>query len=270
MVSAMKKSHLKIILALSALLFAGCQTPPPKPPSITQGIKLRDLTPADAAQRGLVLPSAVNVEVLLYSVPADQYDNTMRAVMSMLDTGPGMLTNEVDFRGNGFAGATGNVRAAPRIKQVLEGVGATILTSNYYSVFDERGDDMVMLNVTGPMVLPFVRGGQETQMTIRPGAMAVRVAVRRMGPKASVCKLLIQPVWKPGPNATFVERTSGVSRAIVYDNAGISMNMQADDLVVMAPASLEGKPGSLANVLMQAPDTRRMKVVIVMCTGITK
>lgn len=252
------------------MVLGGCSAPkPPEPPSLTQGIKLRDLRTPDAAERGMVLPSAVNLEVSTFAVPADKYESAMRAIMPMLVSGPGILRNAADFRANGFVAATGSMRSLDVIGSILGQTGVRSINNKYYAIYDDRANDIEMGPLERPASISYVRGGKAELTTLRHGVLAMRMVIKRTGQSGSACKLMMAPVWKASSEASFVERTSGMSRDIIFDNSAMDVTVQAGDIVVVAPASAT-RTDRLGQLMMVTTDAKEALLTIVKVTGITQ
>jgi hypothetical protein len=264
----MKPVHLTAVVSLLAVLAAGCSAPKPEAESITKGIRLRDLQSPDAAERGMMLPPAVNLEASTFVVPAGQYERAIRVIMPLLVTGPGILKNPDDFRANGFVAATGTMQVMGQISAVLSQSGVRSVSNNYYSVFDEKGNDIEMATMGGAVSLPYVRSGQQSTVLVRPGVLALRVTVRRSG-RGSACKLIIQPAWKASSDSSFVERASGLSRDVIFANSGVEVTAQEGDIVLVAPATAS-RTQRLGETMMVTPNGGEVRLTIVKCTGITQ
>jgi hypothetical protein len=265
----MKKTHVFIVFGLFAALVTGCAAPKPKPEvSATQGVKLRDLRSPDAAERGLILPSAVDIEASTYSVPADQYDAALQAILPVLVTGRGIVKNADDFGRNGLVAAIGTSRPLDEIKAILNQSGVRSVRNNYYSIYDEKGNDIDMCPIGAATVLQYVRSGKQSAMTVKPGALVWRISAKRAGTRGSACKLTMVPVWKPASDSSFVERASGVSRDISLVNSGIEVTAQAGDLVLTGPLTAK-RQDRLGETMMVTPNGREVLLTIVRVTGIT-
>ena len=249
----------------------GCSAPS-EPPSPREGVKLRDLTPADAARQGLVLPPAISLRATVYAIPVSAYDRVARIIVATLDTGPGILADARDFRENGFIAAAGGTSDIRPLDEALAKAGATALSSNYYVVFDEKDNDVAVAAVPAIRQIQYVSGGQRDTMAIRPGQLGLRIVARRFSSRSSVFRLTVQPIWKPGEDPTFVERSTGVSRGMVFSKAGIDTRMQAGDVVLIAPSAAAHEGINLADALMTIQDARgEMRIMtLVMCTGLSQ
>ncbi len=266
----MRAAHAMMFLFLSVIaLSAGCQAPVEEP-SPLEGVKLSDLRPVDAPRRGMVLPSGVNLKAVTFSIPAAGYERTVRLTLATLDSGPGILSNEADFRANGFVAAEGRLSQMNAISEILKQAQATLLASNYYTVYDDKGSDIEMTGVQQVTPIPYWSKGVSESLALKPGRLAVRVRVKRFTSRASVFRVTVQPVWKPRQNATLIERVSGRSREIIFAAAGIDTNMQAGDMIVVAPTPAAREGTSLADAMMASRDGDSMRMTIVMCTGISQ
>jgi hypothetical protein len=265
----MRFLHFSIVLILLAAA-GGCTAPAPKKPNLTEGIKLRDLTPPDAKQRGFVLPPAINIETSIYAVPEAEYDRMVRVISAMMESGPGILRNGGDFRANGFAAGVGSINNLDRIKLALNEARARSINNNYVTVFDSKGNYLEVATVGAAMSVPYIRNGQQSDLILRPGVLAFRMVLRRPALRGSVSRLTLQPVWKPANEPSSVERASGQSRDIVFGNCGIETSIQAGDLVFVGPAVAGTQAQRLADVAMALPGSREAKIAIVMCTGMSQ
>jgi hypothetical protein len=258
------------VFAVAIAVFIGC-SPPPEKPSLTQGIKLSELSPPDAAQRGMILPPAVNLKVITYAIGAAEYERTIRLATAILDSGPGILKNADDFHANGFVAAIGGVQNMGKLNDMLNEAKATVLGTNYYTVFDDKGDDVAVDTVMTSLTVPYVHNGQRDNATLRSGQLALRAVVKRFTSRASVVRLTVQPVWKPSTDASYVERTSGFSRDKIFLAAGLDATIQRGDIILIAPAPSTTAAQNLANVFMTSSGDRvERKLIIFMCTGINQ
>jgi len=271
MVGMMGTTRPKIVSFLLVVMLCGCSTPP-EAPSPAEGVKLRDLAPADAARQGLVLPPAISLRATTYAIPAARYERIARIIVATLDTGPGILTDARDFRENGFIAAAGGMADVRPLDEALAKAQATALSNNYYMVFDEKDNDAAVSAVREIRRIEYVSGGQRDTMTLRPGQLGLRIVARRFSRRSSVFRLTVQPIWKAAEDATFVERSTGISRNIVFDRAGIDTRMQAGDMVLIAPSGASHEGTTLADALMTITDARgEMKIVtVVTCTGLSQ
>lgn len=252
-----------------AALLTGCTAPPPEP-SPLEGIKLSDLRPADAPAKGLVMPPSVNLKVLVFSIPEGHYEKAARGVLSLLDTGPGILRSAADCQANGFVAGTGRIAKMDAINKCLKNADATLVTSNFYTVCDDKGDDIEMVGLTQAVTVQYWNNGSAENKVLKPGYLAIRMTVKRFASRASVFRMLIQPVWKPHHEATLIERTTGVSRNIIFETAGIDTNMQVGDIAVLAASPVLPEGTSLAGITMGGRRGGNMKMVIVLCTGMSR
>jgi hypothetical protein len=266
----MRAIHAIMFLFLSVTaLSAGCQAPAEEP-SPLEGVKLSDLRPLDAPRRGLVLPSGVYLKAVTFSIPAAGYERAVRLTLAALDSGPGILSSEADFHANGFVAAEGRLSQMNVISEVLKQAQATLLASNYYTVYDDKGDDIEMTGVQQVTPISYWNKGISQSLALKPGHLAIRLRVKRFTSRASVFRVTVQPVWKPHQNATLIERVSGRSREIIFAAAGINTNMQAGDMVVIAPSPAAHEGTTLADTMMASRDGDFTKMTIVMCTGISQ
>jgi hypothetical protein len=268
----MTSTNLKTcVFAIAIAVFIGCSPPPPAQPSMTQGIRLSELSPPDAAQRGMILPPSVNLKVVTYAIREAEYERVIRLATAILDSGPGILKNADDFRANGFVAATGGMQNMGKLDEVMNEAKATVLGTNYYTIFDDKGDDVAVNTVTSNVTVPYARDGKHENVTLRPGQLALRAVVRRPTSRASVVKLTVQPVWKASTDASYIERTSGFSRDRIFIATGVDATMQKGDILLVAPAPSSTTTHNLAEVFMTSAGSRvERKVTIFICTGINQ
>ena len=130
---------------------------------------MRDLAPIDAAQRGMILPSAVSFKVVTFAVPADEYNKVIERVLANLNRGDGMLKSPADFSANGFAAATGTIGSADKSIAIISQSNSRLLNTGYYTVSDEKGYDIVMTMIAGGISLPYVDNGTMKNLPLKPG-----------------------------------------------------------------------------------------------------
>jgi hypothetical protein len=261
----MNSFHLKTALLLFSVLITGC-TPAPKPAPLTQGVKLKDLAPVDAGERGTMRPS-VNLKAIVLAVPANEYPRAIRMAMGTMTTGRGMLNSPADFYANGFAAGTGNVRDLDRLTAILNQAGARVLTSSYFTtILDDKGNDIDMVTVSVPMSISYLNEGAIKNAALNPGRLVLRIQVRQMAARGSVYRLSMRPVWTPMGSGAWLGKYEELSdREIVFGAAGVEMAVQDNDMIFMAPAEYKADRSNLANLLMGLPGNEpevRMAVIL--------
>jgi hypothetical protein len=267
MAIAMIKMPLRMAVCLVLLGLCGCHSPAPEPQR-TAGIRLGELAPIDAPRQGMTLPPSVSLEVTTFAVPAAEYDRTIALVMAGLQSGRGILKNAEDFQANGFAAGTGGGPAMLKTVGILQKAGARAIRTDYLAVFDENGYDVTMASVAGNRSVAYTSAGTRSEVVLSPGRLVLRATVKRFAGRASVLKLLVEPVWQPYSGPTFVERTSGISRDFVFGAADVELNIQAGDFVLVAPAASTIEQSSLAAAFMGHGGGREMRVAIIACAGV--
>jgi hypothetical protein len=263
----MKPVLSKIALFLSLAILAGCSAPP-KAASPTPRVKLRDLTPIDAAQRGMMVPSAVSFKVVTFAVPANEYNKVIQQVLASLNRGAGLSRSPADFAANGFVAAAGTIASADKSIAIISQSNSQLLDTSYYTVSDEKGYDIAMTSIAGGVSLPYVNNGSRKNLTLKQGRLVLRIEVKRFSAWASVFKLTVQPVWKSPYEDSFIDRTLGTSNDTLFRAAAIETNMQAGELVLIAPAGFTPDAPDMAGIFMTSSGKKpQVKIALLMCTG---
>lgn len=218
----------------------------------------------------MILPKSVSLEVSTFQVPAGQYDWVLRNIMALLVPAEGTARSPGDFRANGFVACTGTMAKIGRIGTILTQSGVRSVNNRFLSVFDERPNDVEMVAPTAVISLQYTRKGRKEEATIKPGAMAIRIGVRRPTNGGSACKMTVQPVWKAAAEASFIERSSGVSRDVLFTNSAMDLTMQEGDIVLIGAASADRGAGRLGEMMMVEPNGSEVRLTIIKCTGITQ
>ncbi|HSV26700.1 MAG TPA: hypothetical protein VLH60_02300 [Sedimentisphaerales bacterium] len=265
----MRPAHFIILPAIIAVSLTGCAATVEEPPQSKQ-VRIGELAPLDARRRGLALPPAVNLMVVTYAIPSSEYERAMQLAMALLNSGPGILRNPEDFRANGFAAATGGANRMNVINDILQRSQATLLSRNYYAIFDDKGNDVEMAVVPRVVSIPYTRNGVIENVTLRGGQLAFRIAVRRFRNQPIAFRISLDSVWKPRRDPTFVERTTGIIRETVFASAGIETAMQIGEMILIGASAANRQEPVLADMFMTDHDRGMMKMVIVMCTGISQ
>jgi hypothetical protein len=257
----------KIALFLSLSMLAGCSAPP-KAPTPTTKVKLKDLAPIDAAQRGMVLPSSVSFKAVTFVVPAAEYNKVIRGALAGLNRGTGLARSPADFNANGFVAASGTIANAEKSIAIISQSNGRSLDTSYYTISDEKGYDIAMTTDTGEIALPYTYNGAKKLLPLKPGRLILRITVKRFAAWASVFKLTLQPAWRQPYEDSFVDRTLGASNDILFKAAAIEMNMQAGELVLVAPKEYKPDIPDMANIFMASSGNEpQVKITILMCTG---
>jgi hypothetical protein len=216
----------------------------------------------------MTMPPAVSFKVVTFAVPAAEYDKVLEQVLTSLNRGAGMSKSPADFSANGFVTAAGALGSADRSIAIISQSDSQLLGTNYYTISDENGYDITMTVTAGGISLPYVDKGTKKNVPLKPGRLALRIAVRRFSAQASVFKLTVQPVWMPPYEDSFIEHTLGVSNDILFRATAIETNMQAGELVLVAPAQFKPDTPDMANIFMTSSGNKsQVKITLLMCTG---
>jgi hypothetical protein len=263
---AMKPVLSKILLFLWLAMLAGCSAPPKAPV-----IKLKDLAPIDAEQRGMMAPAAVNLKVVTFVVPAAEYNDVIQQVLAGLDRGEGIPKSPADFSANGFVAATGSLAGADKSIAIISRSKARLLNTSYFTFNDEKGYNVTMATLAAEASMPYVDNGTKKNLPLKPGRLVLHITVKRLATWASVFKLTVQPAWRSQYEDSFIERTMGVSGDLLFKTTAIETDMQAGEMVLFAPAKFDPDTPDMANIFMATSGNRpQVKITILMCTGINQ
>ncbi len=266
------------------LLFCltGCPKPEEKP--VWEEVKIGDLAPADGKTPEAGRVNAINLQVYVLEIPADNIDE-LDKIRKQLRIRPLRLTSYKAFDGNSFVARFGRTDRWSLVHKVLTAANAREAANVSLMLTD--GEPRT-INVTGlrtPQTIFYTaKDGTKQGANIGPGLIGLRIKADKIPDRRGVCEVVAYPVFYLPVSSAIKKLDSQMKRReFSFTAAAFGLKMGPGDFVYLGPKEFVSDPTDLGglfftnlrgrvffNTAERKPPERKtaVRVFLLVCTRI--
>jgi len=234
-------------------VFAGCKQQIQEPP-IWEQVKIDDLASAPSPDQGAPTLNALNIEVHVYSIPAQNLKKT-KDLWEPLRLKGLRYKNQQAFEANGFRAARARITAWDTLASALSRVQAQKLRTVSFLLSQGYDGDLPLVNLNVPQDVTFTGIDETAQhILIGPGTIAWRLRVEGVRASPKETRLTAYPVFKlAGVRPMRYQTSLTEASQIAFQSAAFTVRMGYGDLIVLGPEESLGDASSLGGMFFGIP-----------------
>ena len=252
----MARFPLVVALIVGLVLGAGGCQAPPKPDSLSEGIKIPELArpPKDRPPPPQFLATAA-LTVHVLDLPADNVEQ-LDAVWKLLTAAPIRLMSYNAFSENSFRLLYGKIALWERIRTLLAEADAQQVTTVSLTVGENDQTDLPIAQVPTARPITFVASDLSTSTAhVGPGILALRLWAQRSPWAPAIRKIVGCPTYTIPTSGAIPQLQAQARRGeFRFDSAAFACEMAPGDLLVLGPEKYTGERVTLGGLFFNKPE----------------
>jgi hypothetical protein len=221
-------------LLLLGLSFIGCSKPKEEP--IWEKVKVGDLAPQGGNLSRPEFVKAVNLEVHVLEIPADNIDE-LDNIRKQLRIRPLRLTNFKAFDTNSFLARFGGGNLWSEVRTVLEAANAREVARVSLMLPDGEPQTLTVTGLSSTQTVFYAAAdGSRQGAKVGPGIIGLRIKADKTPGRRGVCEVVAYPVFTVPIRSTIRELDAHMKRReFPFTCAAFGLKMSPGDFVYLGP-----------------------------------
>jgi len=223
-----------LLLPLLCVSLLGCSEPEEKP--IWEDVKIGDLTPQTTNTPRAEFVKAVNLEVHVLEIPAEDIGE-LDKIRRKLRVRPLQLTNYKAFNANSFLARFGRGQSWNEVRTILNATDAREVVKVSLMLTDNEPQTLAVTPLSNTQTVFYTAiDGSRQAAKIGPGVIGLRVKADRLPGRRGICNVVAYPVFTVPMNTTIRELNSQMKRReFLFTAAAFGLRMSPGDFVYLGP-----------------------------------
>jgi hypothetical protein len=225
----------------------GCKKPEEKP--IWEDVKVGDLAPAGGSEPGVGPVKAVNLQVYVLEIPADNIGE-LDKIRRQLRITPLRLTSYEAFSANSFRARFGRGDLWNLVRKVLTAANARELAKVSLILPDGEPQTLNVTGLSNPQTIFYTaKDGTKQGANIGPGPIGLRIKADKIPGRRGVCEMVAYPVFHLPVSSAIKELDSQMKRReFPFTAVAFGLKMSPGDFVYLGPKEFVSDPTELGGL----------------------
>lgn len=256
-----------MFLSCLIALLAGCAEEPP----LWETVKVGDLIPPRGTKHsGRQLLKKADFKVYIFDIPAENAD-VLNDIWPILSTKQLKFNNQKAFTANLFSAGFSRVAEWNKIAALLRAAGAKQALTVSLMIPQNLANDLTIAEFPTEQTIFYTSAdGSIEGMTVKPGALVLRIKADPIPDSRGLCRVIAEPVYSPQIR-TSVRRLIARAKAdeVPFDCAGFELKMAPDDLLFLGPKKFIDNRITLGGMFFTIPARKTLiRTYLIVCTTI--